>query len=89
MPRYDGGVAPSAVSVVIALPSGVMKRAVPGSDSIAVFAAMSPLRHGRRISRAVSTVGPSTFSSLAPGLSGGIIGSSLSYVVSAFAGTTC
>src|SRR3954452_19549129 len=61
-------------SLVITLPSGVMKRPESGSDNIAVFAAMSLLRHGRRISRGVSMNGPSAAISLAPGLSGGIIG---------------
>src|SRR5207342_2574930 len=60
-------------SLVTALLSGVMKRAVSGSESIAVFAATSLLRHGRRISRDVSINGPSAGISLAPGLSGGII----------------
>jgi hypothetical protein len=50
-----------------------MNRAVAGSDSIAVLGAMSSLRQGRRINRAVSITGPFTCSSLAPGLSGGII----------------
>jgi hypothetical protein len=58
---------------VTGLPSAAMKRAVAGSDSIAVFAAMSRLCHGRRISRAVSITGPSMRNSFAPGLSGGII----------------
>jgi pyruvate/oxaloacetate carboxyltransferase len=45
-------------SSVTALRSGVMKRAVPGSDSIRVFDAMSDERQGRRMSRSVSMMGP-------------------------------
>src|SRR4051812_24778435 len=68
-------------SLVITLPSGVMKRPESGSDSIAVLAAMSLLRHGRRINRGVSMKGPSTAINLAPGLSGGIIGFLILFVM--------
>ena len=67
-PDHHGGVAPAADPVVTGLPSGVMKRAVPGSDSIAVFAAMSRSRHCRRIRRAVSMTGPSTLQQFGAGL---------------------
>src|ERR1700694_3382200 len=63
-----------ASSVVTGLPSAAMKRAVPGSDNMAAFGAISLPRHGRRISRAVSMAGPSNRARLAPGLSGGNIG---------------
>src|SRR5258708_3618865 len=62
------------ISVVTGLPSAVMKRAVSGSLSIAELGAISLAHHGRRISCSVSILGPVTSSSLAPGLSGGIIG---------------
>src|SRR5258708_15855259 len=53
-------------SLVIGLPSAAMKRAVPGSDSIAVFAATSALRPFRTIRRSVSTPGPSPAITPAP-----------------------
>ena len=59
---------------VTGLPSAVMKRAVPGSDSIAVFGGNVAPRHGRRIRRSVSMTGPSACGSVTPGLSGAIIG---------------
>lgn len=86
-PEITAALRQPPISVVIATPSGVMKRAVPGSDSIAVFAAMSLIRHGRRIRRAVSIVGPSTFRSFAPGLSEGIIGF-LNHVFASWPGLT-
>src|ERR1700730_16079693 len=61
-------------SSVMAFPSAVMKRAVPGSDSMAVFAATSVPRQGRRISRSVAIPGPFSWPRAAPGLSGGDIG---------------
>src|SRR3974390_3175315 len=61
-------------SSVTALWSAVMKRAVPGSESIAVFGAMSAARHGLRISRSVSITGPCNLASAALGLVGGIMG---------------
>src|SRR4051794_30707992 len=63
-----------ANSEVTGLPSAAMKRAVPGSESIAVFGAMSAPRHGRSVNRSVSITGPSDRASLTPGLRGGSIG---------------
>src|ERR1700687_347151 len=60
-------------SSVTGFPSAVMYRAVPGSDSIAVFAAMSAPRHGRSFRRSVSMTGLSGWASVTPGLRGAII----------------
>src|SRR5258706_516176 len=59
-----------ASSVVTGLPSAAMNRAVPGSDSIAVFGATS----GRSLRRSVSMMGPFSWASVTPALSGGNIG---------------
>src|SRR5215475_10310358 len=61
-------------SSVTGLPSAVINRAVGGSDSMAVFGAMSDPRHCRRISRSVSMTGPLMLASAAPGLTGATIG---------------
>src|SRR5579872_4127471 len=61
------------IGSVTGLRSGVMKRPLSGSESIAVLGPMSEARHCRRISRSVSMPGQSDFGSATPGLSGGII----------------
>jgi len=48
-----------------------MKRAVSASESIAVFGAISALRHVRSTNRSVSMTGPVICASAAPGLRGG------------------
>src|SRR6267154_1645320 len=63
-------------SLVTGLPSTVMNRAVPGSDSIAVFGAISALHHCRSFRRSVSTTGPLGRASVTPCLRGAIIATS-------------
>jgi len=63
-------------SLVAGLPSTVMNRAVPGSDSIAVFGAISALHHCRSFRRSVSTTGPLGRASVTPCLRGAIIATS-------------
>src|SRR5258708_25614959 len=58
---------------VMGFPSAVMNRAVGGSESIAVFGAMSAPNHGRSFSRSVSRTGPSRDASVMPGLRGASI----------------
>src|SRR5258708_2724888 len=60
-------------SSVMGFPSAVMNRAVGGSESIAVFGAMSAPHHGRSFSRSVSRTGPSRDASVMPGLRGASI----------------
>src|ERR1700747_2297684 len=62
-----------AIESVTDFRSGVMKRPLKGSPSMAVFAAMSAARHCRSSSRSVSVPGQSGDGSVAPCLSGGII----------------
>src|SRR5438445_3568665 len=56
------------------MPSTVMKRAVPGSDSIAVYGTMSLPCHCRNRSRSVSITGLLACAGVTPGLSGAIMG---------------
>src|SRR5713226_5329283 len=60
-------------SSVTGFPSTVMNRAVPGSDSIAVFGATSAPRHCRSLRRSVSMTGPPGRASVTPGFKGAII----------------
>src|SRR5262245_22195300 len=62
-----------AIGSVTGLRSGVMKRALRGSPSIAVLAAMSEARHCRRMRRSVSIPAQPCCGSTAPFFSCGII----------------
>jgi len=62
-----------AIGSVTGLRSAVMKRALSGSPSIAILAAMSAARHCRSNSRSVSIPGQLGCGGVAPVFSGGII----------------
>src|SRR5450432_3045633 len=64
-------------SSVTGFPSTVMNRAVPGSDSIAVFGATSAPHHCRNLRRSVSMTGPPGRARVTPGFKGAIIATSV------------